>query len=613
MTTEEMHPLFRLLEGDACLNSPRQLTKEAKAVLKNFEQRLKSTAMQWCDPTMPLSILVFIQSHYPYALLWQEGPFLFIYPHNHMPRSITSYAEAMGNLVLQAIHRVVEIAGRRPQSCILPLESVVIQEWAKETWQWSHITITLDISVDNHYPNHPFIRFCDTVPLHYFKRVYSNPIPKAPIAFTDGAKGGTGVAILQGQVHHAVTASPSPQHAELAVVAKLLNMVEGPLNIVSDSLYVVNAVKRLGSPSLISKSSTVFPYFELVQHALFRRSDPIFITHIRAHTSLPGPLTAGNALADQHSRFLLACTAMEQATEYHKLWHVNSKTLSMRFNIPIRKAKSIVQNCEKCVIHQPVTMPTGANPRGLYPCHIWQMDVTHIPAFGKLSCVHVTVDTYSGVVMATAAAKESTSHVMQHMLQCFASWGIPNIIKTDNGPAYTSKVFAEFLATFHISHLTGIPYNPTGQAVVERTNLYLKNFVLKQKGGIGALSRSPKDILNLTLLTINFLNKKADGLTPAERHVILEQTPNSNKPYEPTEAQPHVRKMIMWKDPQDNKWKGPYPLIRRVRGAVCFLPQEEKNPIWTPERRTRTIEWQDDRDPTPTNNDATVTDDGQAG
>lgn len=258
-------------------------------------------------------------------------------------------------------------------------------------------------------------------------------------------------------------------------------------------------------------------------------------------------------------------------------------------------------------------MPTGANPRGLYPCHIWQMDVTHIPAFGKLSCVHVTVDTYSGVVMATAAAKESTSHVMQHMLQCFASWGIPNIIKTDNGPAYTSKVFAEFLATFHISHLTGIPYNPTGQAVVERTNLYLKNFVLKQKGGIGALSRSPKDILNLTLLTINFLNKKADGLTPAERHVILEQTPNSNKPHEPTEAQPHVRKMIMWKDPQDNKWKGPYPLIRRVRGAVCFLPQEEKNPIWTPERRTRTIEWQDDRDPTPTNNDATVTDDGQAG
>ena len=39
------------------------------------------------------------------------------------------------------------------------------------------------------------------------------------------------------------------------------------------------------------------------------------------------------------------------------------------------------------------------NPRGLKPQVLWQMDITHIPEFGKFAYVHVIVDTYSHVVM----------------------------------------------------------------------------------------------------------------------------------------------------------------------------------------------------------------------
>ena len=67
------------------------------------------------------------------------------------------------------------------------------------------------------------------------------------------------------------------------------------------------------------------------------------------------------------------------------------------------------------------------------------MDVTHIPKFGCLSFLHVTIDTFSSFIWATPLAGEHTNHVIQHLLKVFSIMGVPSLIKTDNGPAYTSK------------------------------------------------------------------------------------------------------------------------------------------------------------------------------
>ena len=47
-------------------------------------------------------------------------------------------------------------------------------------------------------------------------------------------------------------------------------------------------------------------------------------------------------------------------------------------------------------------------------------------------------------------------------------------IKTDNGPAYISRHFKQFSQSFSIKHITGIPYNPQTQDIVERTHHTLK-------------------------------------------------------------------------------------------------------------------------------------------
>ena len=96
------------------------------------------------------------------------------------------------------------------------------------------------------------------------------------------------------------------------------------------------------------------------------------------------------------------------------------------------------------MLHLPQGPNTGVNPRGLLKDHICQMDVTHYNSFGRLGALHVSIDTFSKVLWATASTGEMAKQVINHCLAAFAVMGIPKIIKTDNGPAYTSCQFQEF-------------------------------------------------------------------------------------------------------------------------------------------------------------------------
>ena len=102
------------------------------------------------------------------------------------------------------------------------------------------------------------------------------------------------------------------------------------------------------------------------------------------------------------------------------------------------------------------------------------MDITHTPAFGKLSFVHVTVDTFSHVLIASARSGETARDVILHLFQCFSQIRLPEQIKTDNAPAYASVAFKRFYQQFSMVHSTRIPYNLQGQAIVGRAHQTLK-------------------------------------------------------------------------------------------------------------------------------------------
>lgn len=201
-----------------------------------------------------------------------------------------------------------------------------------------------------------------------------------------------------------------------------------------------------------------------------------------------------------------------------------------------------------------------------------QMDVTHIPEFGRLKYVHVAIDTFSGCLYASARAGEATKHVIAHCLACFATLGIPSIIKTDNGSGYTSKAFRTFCSQFNIVCKMGIPYNPQGQGVVERAHSSLKNQLKKiKKGELYPLS--PQNSLKHALFILNFLILDAHGRSAADRF------------WHPSTSQHYA--LVRWKDPLTGSWNGPDPVLIWGRGHVYVFPQDEDGPRCLPERLVR--------------------------
>lgn len=392
--------------------------------------------------------------------------------------------------------------------------------------------------------------------------------------FTDGSKSGTGAYVVEGEVIPVVVPSTSAQRTELLVIMCVLQRFQNqPINIISDSKYAVVATRSVETAIISASQSEISSLLIELQDLILSRGAPFYIGHLRVHSDLPGPMAKGNRIADTAARFHV-CSALEDARTYHKRWHVNAQTLKMRFNISRADARDIVKSCGNCVTHLP--MPSlGVNPKGLLPNHLWQMDVTHVPSFGQQRYVHLSVDTCSGIVSATPLRGENVKNVMSHCLCSFACWGVPKHLKTDNAPAYTSAGFRSFMACYNIQHVTGIPYNPQGQGIVERAHLTFKTTLQKiQKGGIGEEYRIPNDLTNLVTFILNFLTVDKDGTSAAERHWGQQKMQQS---------------MVKWKDVLTGLWKRPDPVLRWHRGSLCVFPQDAPAPLWVPERLTRLV------------------------
>ena len=78
--------------------------------------------------------------------------------------------------------------------------------------------------------------------------------------------------------------------------------------------------------------------------------------------------------------------------------------------------------------------------------------------------------------------------------------GVPQTIKTDNGPGYVAKSTQLFLQQWQVSHVTGIPHSPTGQAIIEHVHHALKSMLHKQKRG----NMPPQEQLDNAMFTLNF-------------------------------------------------------------------------------------------------------------
>ncbi|RMB91855.1 hypothetical protein DUI87_31783 [Hirundo rustica rustica] len=230
----------------------------------------------------------------------------------------------------------------------------------------------------------------------------------------------------------------SPQVAELAAVVRAFERFPEPFNLVTDSAYVAGVVSRADQAILQEVSNiALYDLLSKLVRLVSHREQPYFVMHTRSHTDLPGFIAEGNRKADA----LAAPAEMAplpnifmQAKLSHQLFHQNAPGLVRRFHLTREQARAIVAACPSCSQQAVPTLHAGVNPRGLRSCEVWQTDVTHFPEFGRQKYIHVSVDTFSGAVFASAHTGEKAGDAIKHLIHAFSFMGIPRELKTGLNP-----------------------------------------------------------------------------------------------------------------------------------------------------------------------------------
>ncbi|NXE07878.1 POK8 protein, partial [Lophotis ruficrista] len=139
---------------------------------------------------------------------------------------------------------------------------------------------------------------------------------------------------------------------ELAVVVRALyKWKDESLNIVSDSAYVVNVIQCAECAMLKEVNNPLlYDQFQQLLSVLHVRDHPHFIVHLRAHTSLPGPVTEGNTRTDALTNAALVPNTLMQAKLSHEFYHQNSTALQRQFKLTREQAWAIMRSCQNIIM-----------------------------------------------------------------------------------------------------------------------------------------------------------------------------------------------------------------------------------------------------------------------
>ena len=147
------------------------------------------------------------------------------------------------------------------------------------------------------------------------------PIPRADVFYIDGTENTKASFWSVKEYKVFYTKFHSAQQNELYTLIQVIHLHPYLINIVSDSLYSVFILRYIET-SIINCNKPIIQQVFLELQSLIRDcTSPIYITHTRTHSCLPGPMTHGNEQADKLVSF---ATPEEQ----HALLYNNAGSLN---------------------------------------------------------------------------------------------------------------------------------------------------------------------------------------------------------------------------------------------------------------------------------------------
>lgn len=123
--------------------------------------------------------------------------------------------------------------------------------------------------------------------------------------------------------------------------------------------------------------------------------------------------------------------------------------------------KQIREKVEKCQICKRYRNQQGKEPLMLHevPDRPWQTVAADLFVF-RTDKYLALVDYYSKYFELNQLLDDTSNTVVNVLKQHFARHGIPEMLYTDNGPEFASKIFSVFARNYHFQNVTSSPRLP---------------------------------------------------------------------------------------------------------------------------------------------------------
>ncbi|KAK8771151.1 hypothetical protein V5799_025607 [Amblyomma americanum] len=141
-----------------------------------------------------------------------------------------------------------------------------------------------------------------------------------------------------------------------------------------------------------------------------------------------------------------------------------------------------VRGCRVCQENQRTARPVAMTPWP-YPEKPWSR--IHIDFAGPLKNRYLLIvtDAFSKWIEVVPVTTPSADATIPCLRTMFAAHGLPDVIVSDNGPAFVSASFREFLQRNGIKHVLTPPYHPASNGAAERAVQTIKTKLKKAVGG----------------------------------------------------------------------------------------------------------------------------------
>ena len=144
----------------------------------------------------------------------------------------------------------------------------------------------------------------------------------------------------------------------------------------------------------------------------------------------------------------------------------------------------MIQQCPVCTKEaQPRREPLLPSPLPQYPWHTVGTDLFELKGNHYLAIVDY-FSRYPEVIKLTTT---TSTGVIKALQSVFSRHGIPEIIRSDNGPQYSSHEFSQFANSYGFSHMTSSPHYPQSNGQAERTVQTVKRLLKRSKDPYMAL------------------------------------------------------------------------------------------------------------------------------